>query len=72
MPNILTFYIGGSSTEYTLHVSRYSGRAGDGLAYQHGSKFTTTVNDSDLATILLVAHKDIQEHGGIKAANSQA
>ena len=26
-----TFYIGGSTTDYTLHVSGYSGTAGDSL-----------------------------------------
>ena len=39
------FYIGGQSTDYTLHVTGYSGTAGDALAYQNGHKFTTKDND---------------------------
>ena len=43
-----SFYIGGSSTDYTLHVSGYSGTTEDALTYHHGSKFTTKDNDNDL------------------------
>ena len=50
-----TFYIGGSTTDYTLHVSGYSGTAGDSLTTIHGGvlyhnlmKFTTKDNDNDL------------------------
>ena len=43
-----TFYIGGSTTDYTLHVSGYSGTAGDSLAYHNLMKFTTRDNDNDL------------------------
>ena len=42
-----SFHIGGSSTDYTLHVTGYSGTAGDALAYHHGSKFSTKDNDND-------------------------
>ena len=42
-----TFYIGGSTTDYTLHVSGYSGTAGDSLAYHNLMKFTTKDNDND-------------------------
>ena len=42
-----TFYIGGSTTDYTLHVSGYSGTAGDALAYHNLMKFSTKDNDND-------------------------
>ena len=41
------FYIGGSTTDYTLHVSGYSGTAGDSLEYHNLMKFTTEDNDND-------------------------
>ena len=42
-----TFYIGGSTTNYTLHVSGYSGTARDYLTYHNLMKFTTKDNDND-------------------------
>ena len=42
-----TFYIGGSTTDYTLHVSGYSGTAGDSLAYHNQQKFSTKDDDND-------------------------
>ena len=36
-----TFYIGGSTTDYTLHVSGYSGTAGDCLSYYNLRRFCT-------------------------------
>ena len=42
-----TFYIGGSTTDYTLHVSGYSGTAGDSLGYHNLMKFSTKDNDND-------------------------
>ena len=47
--NYSSFYIGGSSTDYTLHISGYSGpsNVGDSLAYHNGQKFTTKDNDND-------------------------
>ena len=42
-----TFYIGGSTTDYTLHVSGYSGCAGDSLDYHNLQKFSTKDNDND-------------------------
>ena len=44
-----SFYIGGSSTDYTLHVSGYSGpsEVGDSLTYHNGHKFSTKDNDND-------------------------
>ena len=42
-----TFYIGSSTTDYTLHVSGYSGTAGDSLAYHNGQKLSTKDNDND-------------------------
>ena len=43
-----TFYIGNSTTDYTLHVSGYSGTAGNSLASHNLMKFTTKDNDNDL------------------------
>ena len=44
-----SFYIGGSSTDYTLHISGYSGpsEVGDSLAYHNDNKFSTKDNDND-------------------------
>ena len=41
------FYIGGSTTDYTLHVSGYSGTAGDSLTYHNLMKFSTKDDDND-------------------------
>ena len=44
-----SFYIGGSSTDYTLHVSGYSGSyCVIDLTHHNGNKFTTKDNDNDL------------------------
>ena len=43
-----SFYIGGSSTDYTLQVSGYSGTAGDGMAFSNGHKFSTKDDDNDV------------------------
>ena len=42
-----TFYIGGSTTDYTLHVSGYSGTAGDSLTYHNDMEYSTKDNDND-------------------------
>ena len=44
-----TFYIGSSTTDYTLHVSGYSGTARDSLQVHNNRKFTTKDNDNDNA-----------------------
>ena len=46
-----TFYIGNSTTDYTLHVSGYNGTAGDSLTYHNLMKFTTKDDDNDLSNI---------------------
>lgn len=43
-----SFYIEGSKTEYTLHVSGYSGTAGDAMFFNDGAKFSTFDNDNDI------------------------
>ena len=44
-----SFYVGGSSTYYTLHVSGFRGSGvADALAYHNGHKFSTKDNDNDL------------------------
>ena len=42
-----TFYIGGSTTDYTLHVSGYKGTAGDSLGSHNLMRFSTKDNDND-------------------------
>ena len=42
-----SFYIEGSSAEYKLHLSGYSGTAGDSFTSHNGKKFTTKDNDND-------------------------
>ena len=42
-----TFYIGSSKTDYTLHVSGYSGTAGNSLYFNNLKRFSTKDNDND-------------------------
>ena len=58
MPNILLSTLGESVTDYTLHETGYSGKAGDGLTYHYASKFSTK-GTVTMTWLLLVAHKDI-------------
>ena len=47
-PSYSTFYIGGSTTDYTLHVSAYNScTARDSLRYHNLMKFSTKDNDND-------------------------
>ena len=41
------FKVGNSASKYTLHVSGYSGNAGDSLKFHNGMKFTTKDNKND-------------------------
>ncbi|KAF6018019.1 FIBCD1 [Bugula neritina] len=43
-----SFNVGGSSTDYKLAVSGYSGTAGNSLAYSNGYRFSTNDNDNDV------------------------
>jgi len=42
-----TFYIDGENDNYQLHVSSYSGTAGDSLSYHNGYHFSTKDRDND-------------------------
>ena len=42
-----TFYIGGSTTDYALHVSGNSGTAGNSLYYNKLKRFSTNNTDND-------------------------
>ena len=42
-----TFYIDGENDNYRLHVSSYSGTAGDSLSYHNGMQFSTKDRDND-------------------------
>ncbi|XP_061185514.1 ficolin-2-like [Saccostrea echinata] len=42
-----TFYIEGATSEYRLHVSGYSGNAGDSFLYHNDMLFSTFDNDND-------------------------
>ena len=41
------FHVEGSSVNYKLHVSGYSGTAGDDLSYNNGAQFSTSDHDND-------------------------
>ena len=65
------FYKGNSTTDYTLHVSGYSGNVGDSLARYNLMKFSTKDNDNDQTTIHCVAwwynachHSNLNGHYG--------
>ena len=45
--NYSTFSVGNSSTEYILTIRRYSGTAGDSLAFHSGKEFSTRDRDND-------------------------
>ena len=42
------FHVEGSSVNYKLHVSGYSGTAGDSFRAQNGKQFTTWDSDNDI------------------------
>ena len=42
-----SFSVGDSASKYTLSVSRYSGTAGDALAWHNGYRFSTRDQDND-------------------------
>eukprot|EP00795_Rhopilema_esculentum_P002854 gene2854-1090_t len=43
-----TFYIDGQEKQYTLHVSSYSGTAGDSFSGHNGQRFSTKDKDNDI------------------------
>ena len=43
-----TFHIDGESDHYRLHVSPYSGTAGDSFSYHNGMQFSTKDGDHDV------------------------
>ena len=42
-----SFKVGNAASKYTLHVTGYSGNAGDSLSHHNGMKFTTKDSDND-------------------------
>ncbi|XP_035669613.1 microfibril-associated glycoprotein 4-like [Branchiostoma floridae] len=42
-----TFWVSGEGDGYRLHVSGYSGNAGDSMAYSNGHRFSTVDRDND-------------------------
>jgi len=46
-----SFTVSGESRNYELHVSGYSGNAGDSLSYHNGMMFTTYDRDNDPFTV---------------------
>ena len=62
-----TFYIGGSTTDYNLHVSGYSVTARDSVKYYNLMKFTTKDNDNDAGNwhSSVIVQLNLLVHGGI-------
>ena len=56
-----SFYIDGPSTDYTLHVSGYSGTAGNAMGYNNIGKFSTKDNENDIHSSL---HCASYQHSG--------
>ena len=46
--NFASFVVGDADTEYTLHVSGFTGDCSNSFAYSNGMRFTTFDNDNDL------------------------
>ncbi|XP_035689136.1 angiopoietin-related protein 1-like [Branchiostoma floridae] len=42
-----TFRVSGESDGYRLHISGYSGTAGDSMTYNNGHRFSTVDRDND-------------------------
>ena len=47
-----TFYVEDETSQYRLHVSNYSGDAGDSLSYHTGSMFSTIDKNNDVSDVV--------------------
>ena len=64
-----TFHIGGSTTDYTLHASGYSGTAGDSFVGHSLLKFSTKDKDSDFLVLIVPFYCLV--HGGTTVVTIQ-
>ncbi|CAC5397241.1 Fibrinogen-like protein A,Ryncolin-2,Tenascin-X,Angiopoietin-related protein 6,Angiopoietin-related protein 2,Ryncolin-1,Ryncolin-3,Fibrinogen C domain-containing protein 1 [Mytilus coruscus] len=58
--NYKNFKIDGASEKYRLHISGYSGNAGDGMAKYNGIPFSTYDRDHDTYSVNCAAHERLK------------